>query len=64
MHSKNWQQARRRHERAARSAIVGAAMVTLATGLSPVPGLSGTALAAEGWWRDPRNVESLITQHP
>lgn len=64
MHSKNWQLARRRHGCAARSAIGGAAMVTLAAGLSPVTGLSGTALAAEGWWRDPRNVENLIAQHP
>ena len=33
-------------------------------GVDPPTALHGTALAAEGWWRDPRNVESLITQHP
>ena len=47
-----------------RTATDTAVMLTLAAGLSAMTGLSGNVLAAEAWWRDPRNVESLITQHP
>lgn len=64
MHSKNWQRAQQRRACGMRSTIRGAALLALAAGVSPVTGMSGTALAAESWWRDPRNVESLITQHP
>ncbi|MCA3105791.1 MAG: TolC family protein [Rhodocyclaceae bacterium] len=65
MHSKNMQQrALRRQGPTVHSASGTSMFVTVCLGLSSATALSGSALAAEGWWRDPRNLESLITQHP
>jgi len=64
MHSENRQQAPWRHRNAARPSIRTLMMFTFATVLSSATGLSGTALGAEPWWRDPRNLDSLITHHP
>ena len=65
MHSKNRQQkALRRPASGARPASRYVMFLTLATGLSMAIGLPGSALAADRWWHDPRNLDSLITQHP
>jgi outer membrane protein len=64
MHSTRRRQALRRQGPALRPEISTVFRLTLTAILSTSTALSGSALAAEGWWRDPRNVESLITQHP
>ena len=65
MHSKNMQQrALRRQGPTVHSASGTSIFLTLCLGLSSATAMSGSALAADGWWRDPRNLESLITQHP
>jgi hypothetical protein len=38
--------------------------LALLLSLSAATGTIGHAVAATGWWHDPRNLESLITQHP
>jgi outer membrane protein len=64
MHSENRQQAPWRQRKEARSFTGALKLITLAAVLTPLTGLSGKALAAEPWWHDPRNLDSLITHHP
>ena len=65
MHSKNMQQrAPRRQGPTVHSASGTSIFLTLCLGLSSLTAMSGGVLAADGWWRDPRNLEGLITQHP
>jgi outer membrane protein TolC len=65
MHSKNTQQqALVRQGSTVRPASGRLMFLTLAAGLTMATGLSGDALATDRWWHDPRQLDSLITQHP